>query len=183
MKKIILLLFMMGLLCGCRTQESKYLVSSIGFDYNDQEYEVCFETIVVNSEKTDQQLKLFQGKGESIEKAVGEIEKQCTRPLVLSHCGVIAVSQNLSYDDFLKVCDFCYKREEITLSAFFIKTNSPLGLLSTKPLASVCVGYDIMGLLKQNKPFGNRFFEIIKNNYKVELPTIKAKTGGIIFGD
>ncbi len=181
MKKIILLIFAIMLLCGCENDQSEYLVSSMGFDYDGEMYEVCFEAIVVNSENTDQTLKLFRGKGETAEEAVSQITKQCTRPLLLSHCGVIAVGEKIGKEQFLEVCDFCYKCEEITLSAFFINTKDAQELLSGKPLASACVGYDIMGLLKQNKLYKNRFFEVIKSGYETRLPTVYRKQGGIYF--
>lgn len=181
MKRIIFVVFVLLLLCGCNNGRSEYLVSAMGFDYNEGEYEVCFEAIIVNSENTDQTLKLFKGSGETLEKAIKKIEKQCTRPLLFSHCGVIVVGEKIPKLKFLEVCDYCYAEEEITLSAFFIKTESPETLLSIKPTSSACVGYDIMGLLKQNKVFENRFFEIIKSDYTAQLPKISKVQGGLYF--
>ena len=181
MKRLIFIVILLLLLCGCDNTQPEYLVSSMGFDYNGGKYTVCFESVVVNSENTNQTVKLLKGEGSSIEKAVSVIKKQCTQPLLMSHCGVIAVSENMPLKQFKNVCDFCYKRDEITLSAFFIKTDNPQELLSVKPLSSACVGYDIMGLLKQNSNFKNRFFEVVNSGYKARLPKITEKDGGLYF--
>ncbi len=181
MKKILFAIFLMFLLCGCEKKGPEYLISSMGFDYNNGQYEVCFEAIVINSENTEQTVKVFKGRGSSIESAVGEIRKQCTQPLLLSHCGVIAVGEDISKARFKEVCNFCYNEEEITLSAFFVKSENPQKLLSTKPLSSACAGYDIMGLLKQNKHYKNRFFEVINSGYKAVLPRVNQKDGGLCF--
>ena len=181
MKKILFVWILMFVLCGCEQTGPEYLISSMGFDYSNGQYEVCFEAVVINSENTDQTVKLLKGRGDSVENAVKEIKKQCTQPLLLSHCGVIAINQNMRDIHFKKVCDFCYQEEQITLSAFFIKSENPQKLLSTKPLSSVSAGYDIMGLLKQNKHYKNRFFEVINSNYKTVLPTVNRKDGGLCF--
>lgn len=181
MKKAIIVLCFLLFLCGCEKNEPEYLVCAMGFDYANGKYMVCFETVVMNSENTKQELKLFEAVASSPQKAAEKINKQCTQPLLLSHCGVIAVSDDMPFEQFLKVCDFCYGKEEITLSAFFVKSNSPKALLSVKPLSSVSVGYDIMGLLKQNKHYKNRFFEVIKSDYKTALPLVNQKNGGLYF--
>lgn len=181
MKRLSLIIILLLFLCGCNKTQPEYLVSSMGFDYSGGKYTACFEAVVVNSENTDQTVKLLKGEGSDIKKAVAEIEKQCTQPLLMSHCGVIAVSENMPLKQFKKVCDFCYQKEEITLSAFFIKTANPQELLSIKPISSACVGYDIMGLIKQNTHFENRFFEVINSGYKAKLPKITQKDGGLYF--
>ena len=150
-------------------------------NYSNNKYNVYFEAVVVNNETTDQTLKLFTGSGETIEKAVDLIQKQCARPLLFSHCGVIVVDKKMPQKNFLEVCDFCYKEEEITLSAYYVTANNPKEILSAKPLSSVSVGYDIMGILKQNSSFENRFFEIIKSNYKTSLPIITKGKEGLCF--
>ncbi len=181
MKKLGLIIVLLLFLCGCDRTQPEYLISSMGFDYNGGKYTACFEAVVINSENTKQTVKLLKGEGSSIKEAVKKIEKQCTQPLLMSHCGVIAVSENMPLKQFKNVCDFCYNKEEITLSAFFIKTANPQKLLSIKPLSSACVGYDIMGLIKQNPHFKNRFFEVINSDCKAKLPKITQKDGGLYF--
>ena len=70
---------------------------------------------------------------------------------------------------------------KLYLPTFFIKTKSAQKLLEVKPVSSACVGYDIMGLIKQNKPYKNRFFELINADFKATLPEIALKEGGLYF--
>ena len=63
---------------------------------------------------------------------------------------------NTSQNMFKEICDYCYSEEQITLSAYFINTPNVEKLLSVKPISSACVGYDIMGLLEQNKTYKNQ---------------------------
>ncbi len=180
MKKCILAIILLLFLCGCQKSKPEYLISSIGFDKKENNYTVLYETVIINSENTSQSLKVLKGEGATINKAVVEIKRQCTQPLLLSHCGVIVVGENVKGDDLKQICEYALK-EEITLSAYFVKTKNCDKLLKTKPMSSACVGYDIMGLIKQNKPYKNRFFELINSGFKADLPQISLKEGGLYF--
>jgi hypothetical protein len=179
-KKCILSIILLLLLCGCQKFKPEYLVSSIGFDKVEDKYTVLFETVIINTENTSQSLKVLKGEGESIEQAVAQIKRQSTQPLLLSHSGVIAVSENITRDDLKQICEYALE-QEITLSAYFVKTQNCEKLLKQKPVSSVCVGYDIMGLIKQNKPYRNRFFEIINADFNAVIPKISLKEGGLYF--
>ncbi len=182
MKRILLSVVFLTFLCGCQKAEPEYLISAMGYDYTGGEYSVCFEAVIINSEDTEQTVKLLEGKGQNIENAVAEIKKKCTQPLLLSHCGVIAVGSDMTKQQLKQVVEYCYDREQITLSALFIETENPQKLLTVKPISSVCVGYEIMGLLKQNTHYNNRFFEVLASNYTAKLPIINHKNGGLYFG-
>ena len=138
MKKILLSFVLMLFLCGCEKTGPEYLISGIGFDNNNQTYKVCFEAVVINTENTEQSVKLLKGEGKTVEEAVKEIDRQCTQPLLLSHCGILAIGENISQEQFSKICKYCYNIEEITLSAFFVKTDNAEKLLSVKPISSAC---------------------------------------------
>ncbi len=181
MKKIVVVLILITFLCGCEKTKPEYLVSSIGFEYENKNYTVYFESIIINTENTEQTVKVLKGSGSNIKNAVEQIRRQSTQPLLLSHCGIIAVQNNVSKKVFKEICDYCYSQEQITLSAYFIKTQNIEKLLSVKPISSACVGYDIMGLLEQNSKHKNRFYEIINHNYTINLPIISLKDGGVYF--
>ena len=180
MKKIFLLTLIILLLCGCEKAVPEYLVSGVLVDKVGDEYAVYFEAIIVNTETTKQTLKILKGKGETIYSAVEDIEKQVTQPLLMSHSGVIVVSEDISQNDLREVCEYA-QNSGITLSAYMIKTENADKLFETKPLSSACVGYDIMGLIKQNIRYKNRLFEVMGGDYKASLPTINVKDGGLVF--
>lgn len=180
MKKIFLSTLVILLLCGCEKAAPEYLISGVGVSKAGEIYEVCFEAIIVNTETTKQTLKVLKGKGDTIYNAVKDIEKQVTQPLLMSHSGVIAVDEEISRGDLIEVCKYA-QSSGITLSAYMIKTENADKLFETKPLSSACVGYDIMGLIKQNKRYKNRLFEVIGGDYKASLPIINVKDGGLVF--
>lgn len=180
MKKVFWVLLLLLLLCGCEKHGPEYLVSSIGFDKVNESYKVCFESVIINSEDTKQTVKLLKGEGQTIKVAIGQIEKQCTQPLLLSHCGVLAIGDGIAENELKNIAKYCINGKEITLSAFLIKTENAEKLLSVKPLSSLTVGFDIMGLLEQNKTYKNRLFEVVNADYNTTLPSITINDGGLI---
>ena len=181
MKKMLLVFIVAVLLCGCQNTGPEYLISGIGVDVDNGQYSLCFEAIIVNTENTEQSVKLLKGKGNTVKEAVEQIKKQCTQPLLMAHCGVVAVGQEVSRAQLKEVGQYCQNGGEITLSAYFVRTENAEKLLSVKPVSSASVGYDIMGLVKRNKKFNNRFFEVINSDYKNSLPKISLKNKGLNF--
>lgn len=182
MKKAFLILALAIILCGCQKRGPEYLVSGIGFDKTEKGYSVCFESVIINSEDTKQTVKLLKGEGKTLKSAISEIKKQCTQPLLLSHCGVLAIGDGITKDELSDIGEYCVNSGEITFSAFVIKTENAQKLLSVKPLSSISAGFDIMGLLEQNKRQKNRLFELISAGYRTALPELQVKDGGMIFG-
>ncbi len=178
MKKILIFLLLFSL-CGCAKAKSEYLVSSSGFDYKNGQFEVFVEAVVSNSETEEQSLKLIKGCGETVEKAMAEIKKQCTQRLLLSHCAVILVSEDIQSDKLDEIYEFVLNNEDITLSVVFAKTENIEKLFSQKPVSTVSVGYDILSLIESNnKKLKTRYFEIMAQNKKVRLPEIVATKEG-----
>jgi len=183
MKKIFICLLLLLFLGGCQKAKPEYLISSIGIDTKNDKFNVCFEAVIINSENPEQKLMLLKGSGDTIEQAVAQINRQCTQPLLLSHCAVIVTGETITEKQLNEILEYCYQRDEITLSAFFITTKNAEKLLSQEPVSSVCVGYDIMGLIEQysklkNKNFKNRFFEVMTLKEQTVLPKITLKEKG-----
>ncbi len=183
MKKVLLCLFLLIFLSGCQKSKPEYLISSIGIDTKNQQYNICFEAVIINSENPEQKLMLLKGSGDTIEQAVAQINRQCTQPIMLSHCALIAIGEGVTRNQLNEILEYCYQKDEITLSAFFITTQNAEKLLSQEPVSSVCVGYDIMGLIEQysklkNKNFKNRFFEVMALKEQSTLPKITLKEKG-----
>lgn len=181
MKKVFIFLAFCFLLCGCEKTGPEYLVSGIGVDVVNGRFGVCFETIIVNTENTQQTVRLIKGKGNTVKEAVKQITAQCTQPLLMAHCGVVVIGENLTCEQLKEVGNYCYEEDEITLSAYFVRADNAEKLFSLKPVSSASVGYDIMGLVKLNKHYNNRFFEVINSDYKAQLPKISIKNKGLKF--
>lgn len=183
MKKLIFLFLPLFLLCSCQKTKPEYLISSIGFDNKDGQINTCFEAIVINSETEDQEVKLFEGKGKTVQEGIEKIKRQCTQDFLLSHCGVLVVGESITKGQLDSIYEFCFNEENITLSARFVKTENAKELLSQKPFSTISVGYDILGLIEQysqnqNKKIKNRYFEIMAKDKKVSLPKITINKEG-----
>lgn len=183
MKRLLFIFPLLFLLCGCQKTKPEYLISCIGFDNMNGQLNTCFEAIVINSETTDQEVKLFEGMGETVEDGIEQIKRQCTQDFLLSHCAVLVVGEDVTENQLDNIYEFCFDEPDITLSAFFVKTKNAKEILSQKPISTISVGYDILGLIEQfseNKKtkISNRYFEIMALEKKVALPQITLKEEG-----
>lgn len=183
MKRLLIILPLFILLCGCQKTSPEYLISSIGFDNVDGQLNTCFEAIVINSETQDSKVKIIEGSGETVEQGIEQIEKKCTQGFLLSHCGVLVIGDTVTDSQLNNIYDYCFKNFDITLSAYFVKSNNAKELLSQEPISTIAVGYDIFGLIKQYSQskkirIKNRYFEIMAQDKKVTLPEITLKEEG-----
>ena len=182
MKKILLIFTLLISLCGCRQTGGEYIISSMGFDNSGGLINTCFEAIVINSETTESQIKLIEGKGKTVTDGIEKIKKQTTQKLLLSHCGVLVMGENLTESQINEIYEFCFNERDITLSARVVVTENAKQLLQTKPVSSIAVGYDILGLIEQyskkDKQIKNRYFEIMALERRVALPKITPTKEG-----
>ncbi len=181
MKKLMILLLCPLLLCGCRQKPQEYLITAIGADYDGGLYTLYFEAVITNTEKDSQKREVLTAKGRTLLKTVEQLEKQATLPLLMSHCGVVAVGKGISRTKLLGIMRYCKENRNIPLSIQFIETESPQKLFQTEPISSISVGYDLVSMMrKTEKPLKNRLFEIYKSQSPV-LPKITLTEKGYCF--
>ncbi len=182
MKKILLIFILLISLCGCKQTGAEYIISSMGFDNSDGLLNICFEAIVINSETTESQIKLLEGKGKTVKDGIKQIKKSATQKLLLSHCGVLVMGENLTQSQIDGIYEFCFDERDITLSARVVTTKNAKQLLQSKSVSSIAVGYDILGLIEQyskkDKQIKNRYFEIMALEKQVVLPKITPTKEG-----
>lgn len=175
MKKLISVLLSVLLcfaLCGCKAvgnsgNDRRFMVSAIGFETDGARITVSVETVIVNSETADVQPKpqVLSAEGETIDEALQSVGAALPKPMLLEHCGVIVIGQNMTPAWFKKIADYCFYENRITLSAYMIAAKNPTELLSGEPKSSVAVGYDIMGVVERQSratgvSYDSRYFEI-----------------------
>lgn len=176
MKKlsVLILTFVLFLsLCGCSLKQTvsrsgaEYIVSAIGFDRISEGLLITLETVITKTEntQTQSQTKLLTGTGKNIHTAFSQALKFATEPLNLSHLGVAIIGSSLKKEDFENICDWFYNKQDTTLSTFFIAAKNAEELLNQKPLSSIAVGYDLVGLLEQQSnesgaDYQNQFYKI-----------------------
>jgi hypothetical protein len=185
MKRILTPFLCLIFLCGCHQKPQEYLVTAIGVDVFMGEYVLTVESVIINTETDSEKRQTLTGKGRTLDQAFNDIEKQTTMPLMLSHCGIIIVGKTISRTTLKGIMRYCKERGEITLSAYFIKTENAALLLEKEPISSISVGYDLMAMIKTNNmqnstKIKNRLFEICENENPI-LPLINLTEKGYYF--
>ncbi len=193
MKKLFFCLGLLSLLliplCGCfsgaanTSGSHKYLISAIGFDFEEQ-IKVTVEAVAVNSEDAAGKKRiLISGSGKTPDEAMKKAQKKATQPFDLSHCGSIILGDGIKGSKFDEICDYCYDTDEITFSVYMVATENAEKLLKPDPISSVAVGYDIMSILEREEEssgtdFKNSLYEVVaqkeRENKAVTLPFLKV---------
>lgn len=159
---------------GTETNQ-KYIVSAIGFDNVDNKINVSLETLIVNSENAseEQNLQILSGSGATVDEALEEIGKSLAKPLLLSHCGILVFGETLTPEQIDEICDYCFRKNEITLSVYVVSSKNGAKLLNCRPISSVAVGYDVIGLIEEQSTrtgvnYKNRYYEVEASRERVE---------------
>ena len=107
MKKIFLLLILL-LLTGCADYveiNDFAIISGIILDYNDNQFDMISE-LIINEKETS--VKIFNTKGNSIDKCLSEISKQSNKDIFIAHLKTVILTENIIknnidiYDYFLR---------------------------------------------------------------------------------
>lgn len=174
MKRLICIVFALVLcilLCGCkgenRESDRRFTVAALGFSSDGALINVFAETVIVNSEDPEisPEACVFAASGATISEALDKIGARLSKPMLLNHCAVIAVAENVTANWFDKICDYCFRENRITMSAYMVSVKDPNMLLSRGPESSVAAGYDIMGMIEQQSErtgiaYNSRYFEV-----------------------
>ena len=170
---ITVVLLLSATLTACRgvgnsiKNDRRFMVSALGFETDGFLIKVTSELIIINSENPDNppQAKTFSAKSSTIGGALDDISAHLSKPMLLEHCGIIAIGEKMDEKRFSEICDYCFSENRITISAYMISTPDPEGLLSGEPESSAAVGYDIMSIIEQQNAANgaaanSRFFEV-----------------------
>ena len=175
-KKLFLIITALSLsvtLTACRgageniKNDRRFMVSALGFETDGFLIKVTSELIIINSEdpETPPQAKTFSAKSSTVTGALEDISARLSRPMLLEHCGIIAIGDRMNEKRFSEICDYCFAENRITLSAYMISVPDPEELLSGEPESSAAVGYDILNIIEQQNAANgintnSRFFEV-----------------------
>ena len=182
MKRIaVVILSFIFLLSGCAgtkpvsSKTEQYIVSALGFDF-DNGFKVSAEAVIVGTEGTSKaEAKVITGQGKTIEEAFYELRKKTSQPLLLSHCGLLLLGEDINFEEVL---EYAKKNKELTLSVFLGATDNAEQLLNLEAVSSIAIGYDLVGMIEQQEEsegenFKNRFYEIEasrKRGKNIKLP-------------
>lgn len=193
-KRILSLLLVLILplcLSGCSgsvyTQSDRqYIVSALGFINKNGVIKAIAEAVAVNAESTEQSVErvVLKGEGETPSESILDLGAKLSKPLLFDHCGVILIDASLNGEEVEKVFSYCEQNKQINLAAYIVHSDNIEKLLSLKPMASLTVGYDIIGVIDRAQSlygirYFNRFYEVKANLLKKAdtfvLPSFEIK--------
>lgn len=189
---IVLTVIMVLLLSGCSAKEAiasdkqEYIVSSLGFDNEDGKIKMLIEAIVVNTDdlSEDKESRIITGVGINTDEAYSEIASKITQPLSLGHNAITVIGNKITEKQLQNIFEFCENEPQINIATMLIFTRNAEKLLSSEPISSVAVGYDIMSMIevaeeKMGTILKNRLYEVrALNNKPMEtfwVPNITAE--------
>lgn len=137
MKKIIILSILLIMLTGCydcRELNDLNIVTAIGFDYVDDEYEVTLEvTKSSGNESTDKKVTtLFSGKDKILSNAIGKAINNSDKRTYFKHTDAILISEDIAYNGISPIMDYLLRDENISTTYFTVIVKNAKEMLDTK---------------------------------------------------
>lgn len=136
MKKIIVLVGIILLLSGCydyKELNDMSIVSAIGIDYVDNEYQVTFE--VTKSSKdgssTEVQTKLVTSNHSNISDAFNEAMNKTDKEVYLEHVELLVVSKSLAEYGLNDCLDYIIRDTTINSNYFVVVSDNPKEILTS----------------------------------------------------
>ena len=111
----------------------KAIMTAVGIDKNDDEYEVsCLMVIPTTEKDPNSDLHLVSAKGLTISQAINQLSHNIGKEVGLAHCDIIIMNDEAIEDNITKTLDFFIRGYNITKKAYVV--NCPEGakeMLST----------------------------------------------------
>lgn len=206
MKKLILIIISVFFITGCFNYieiNNLVIVSGIGIDYKDNKYEVYFEVLSQNKEKSDSNFEsgiIKKGTGDTIPEAFDDITSALEKEPYFAHLKVVVIGKEVANNNLSELFDFFLRNNDIRniFSLVIANNSSPLEVLSKTneyyPVASERIKNLLNNNIYSNYIAKNKYFKNIASNYlsneiNIALSTIdidneELKLGNIaIFND
>ncbi len=111
--------------------KTESIVTAIGVDKINGEYEVSLQYIVPSSNNTTEELKLATQKGSTVGEAIESIKLQQGKLSGFAHCRFLAFNDEACKENFIEVLDYLLRRKTNTNNILLINTpDSAKELLS-----------------------------------------------------
>ena len=111
--------------------QTESIVTAIGIDKQNSEFEVSLQYIVPNVSNGPEGLKIISQKGDSVGDAVEKIKLQLGKLSGFAHCKVLVFNDKASEENFTGLLDYLLRRKTNTNSIILINTpDSAKDLLS-----------------------------------------------------
>lgn len=125
--KIIILILLCFLLCGCknyRDLNELAIITGVAIDKTNNTYELSFLTAnspksQTTSKEGEAQTTVYSGKGKTLSESAKQIDFKNPKKLYLGHINVVIISEEIGKEGFLNVADFLL-RYPGTRSQFYL---------------------------------------------------------------
>lgn len=136
-KRILIIISFVLILCGCydyRELNDMSIVTGIGIDYQDNEYEVSLEVTKSIKEGSSQKLEtiIYTGKDKFIAEAFLKAKNMSDKYVYTEHVNVLLVSKKLAENDVSKVIDYIVRETSINSNYNMIVVDNPKEILEKK---------------------------------------------------
>ena len=181
MKKanLCFLITMMFLLCGCSAYEIDrgYLVTTIGIEKSENETKIYIEA-VSSSDAFGESLNkiVLTSGGESPEDAYKHLRHQLAKPIYFEQLGAVVFNNGL-FDDGI---EFVEGLSNVSYGIYVVTTDNIEALFNYKPTDGV-LGYEIIGLIKNNNDIKNRLYQIKQSNFYI--PSVNCIDDKLVISD
>lgn len=184
MKKILLLLLLPFLFCGCYYTELNDLsiIDSIGIDYQEESYVVTLSIVDTLEYKSEDnmQTNIYTASGKTVEEAMHNFYLEMNKTIYLDSLNNLLLSDHLSDKNIKEIVDFFIKDNSSrnTFNMIYVKNSTMKDILSS-PINLKSL------LITNNKEFGNSSLYSFEDFYKDNLnysfvPTIYYKDKVIV---
>ena len=179
--KILLILLILGLwlvpqVIGLSEQsQTESIVTAIGIDKNNEEYEVSLQYIVPSASGGAEGLKINTQKGKTVGEAIEKIKLQLGKLSGFAHCRFLVFSDSACEENFTELLDFLLRRKTNTNNIVLVNTPD-----SSKELLSISskLDSDLYSFLDNNSSeneFGDfHNLKTIGDYYNVYFSPVKC---------
>lgn len=181
----ILCVFLLTLsLSGCsmlteyRESEQVILISGIGFDKKDGVLSISAETVYKEDENES---VIIVASGNTAEECIKSLKVKAGIPIILSHCGSVVISEELSKTETKDILLYLCTLYEFPLSSRVMSSGNALSLLKGKSISSEQNGYVLAKILKENNIDSRLFVQMRSGN--ISLPAFSVDDQNYVLKD
>lgn len=137
MKKILIIVCFVLLLCGCydyRELNDMSIVTGIGIDYKDNKYVVSLEVTksVKDGSSNELETVLYTGEDKILADAFLEAKNSSDKYVYMEHVSILLVSRNLCNSGLGEVIDYIVRDTSINSNYYMVMVDNPTKIFSTK---------------------------------------------------
>ncbi len=141
-KLLIILLLLIFTLCPTtislpEQSRTESIITAVGVDKKDDEYEVTIQYIVPQSSGGQENLKISSAKGKSVGEVFEGLNLELGKTLGFAHCRFIAFNDEAGKDNLTKILDYLLRQKTNTNNIVLINTKE-----SANELISTATGID-----------------------------------------